>query len=71
LLKRRRELQRKLNNLVGDELFLESSPRLRPIIDNACGIPAIVAVRRTVVAGVRVVKDLHGDALDHLGSLHR
>jgi len=71
LLKRRRELERELNNLVRDELFLERSPRIRPVIDDACGVPAIVAVGGAVVAGVPVMKDLYRDALKRLGSLHR
>ena len=71
LLERGRELERKPNNLVRNHLFFEGGPGLGAIVHNAGRVPPIIAVGRTVVARIRIVKHFHADALDGVGSLYR
>ncbi len=66
-----RPLEREADDLVRDELLLERSARLGPVIHDTGRITPVVAIGRPMVARVRVVEHLDGDTLDAFGPLDR
>ncbi len=70
LLKRGRELERKSDDLIRSQLLFERGARLGTVVHDTGCITPIITVGRTVVPRIGIVKHLHADALDRLGSLH-
>jgi len=71
LLDGRGNLYRKADDLIGNELFLQRSAGIRPMIHNTDYIAPVEAVGRTMIAGVGIMEHCDGHPSKGFGSDYR